>query len=53
MGQAKIWWNELTDDELDQIDGHRDKLVGKLRERYGWDQMRADDEVERFLSEVG
>jgi uncharacterized protein YjbJ (UPF0337 family) len=52
-GQAKIWWNELTDDELDQIDGHRDKLVGKLRERYGWDQMRADDEVERFLSEVG
>jgi uncharacterized protein YjbJ (UPF0337 family) len=50
-GQAKIWWNELTDDELDQIAGHRDKLVGKLRERYGWEQMKAEHEVDRFLNE--
>jgi uncharacterized protein YjbJ (UPF0337 family) len=49
-GQAKIWWGELTDDELDQIDGHRDRLVGKLRERYGWEQMKAEAEVDRFLN---
>ena len=29
-GQVKQKWGELTDDELDQIDGKRDELVGKI-----------------------
>ena len=32
-GQAKEWWGKLTDDDLEQIDGKRDKLVGILQER--------------------
>lgn len=50
-GQVQSWWGELTDDELDEIDGNRTKLAGKLQERYGWQQEKADSEIERFLSD--
>ena len=48
-GEAKKWWGELTDDELDQIAGERDKLVGKVQERYGWTKEKAEAEVDRRL----
>lgn len=34
-GHVKRQWGKLTDDELDEIDGDLDVLVGKLREHYG------------------
>lgn len=45
-GKAKEQWGKLTDDDLDIIAGKRDKLAGKLQERYGI----AKDEVEKQLS---
>ena len=50
-GEAKKWWGELTDDELDQIDGEHDKLVGKVQERYGWTKEKARSEVNRRLDD--
>jgi uncharacterized protein YjbJ (UPF0337 family) len=50
-GQAKTWWGKLTDDDLDQIGGRRDILVGKLQERYGYAKQHAQDEVDRRLTE--
>jgi uncharacterized protein YjbJ (UPF0337 family) len=47
-GKAKEKWGELTDDDLDQIDGKKDQLVGKLQERYGY----AKDEAERQADEL-
>jgi uncharacterized protein YjbJ (UPF0337 family) len=41
-GQAKEKWGDLTDDELDQIEGNKDVLVGKLHERYGWAREEAE-----------
>ena len=41
-GATKVKWGELTDDELDQIDGNKDKLAGKLQEKYGWTKDEAD-----------
>ena len=29
--QAKSWWGQLTDDDLDRIEGESDKLVGALQ----------------------
>lgn len=51
-GQAKIWWGRLTDDELDQIEGNRDKLIGLLQERYGYSRQRAEEEIDRRLGEA-
>jgi uncharacterized protein YjbJ (UPF0337 family) len=50
-GQLKMWWGDLTDDDITKIDGKRDKLVGVLQERYGYAKERAEDEVNRRLTE--
>lgn len=44
-GKVKETWGDLTDDELDQIAGKRDILLGKIQERYGMKK----DEAERRL----
>ncbi|WP_194242719.1 CsbD family protein [Gimesia benthica] len=49
-GQAKQKWGELTDDDLDQIDGKRDELVGKIQEHYGIAKDEAEEQVNQFES---
>lgn len=51
-GNAKEAWGDLTDDDLDRINGRRDRLVGKLQERYGWSKERADREVDRWMDDM-
>ncbi len=48
-GDLKKTWGKLTDDDYTYIDGNRQKLVGRLQERYGWDKMKAEGEVNSFL----
>lgn len=50
-GNVKDWWGKLTDNDLDRIDGNRDKLIGALQERYGYTQMQAEQEVDRRFNE--
>ena len=49
-GSIKQQWGKLTDDDLDYIAGSRDKLIGKLQERYGYSRDQAEREVNDFLS---
>ena len=51
-GQAKVQWNKLTDDDLGIADGHREYLVGKLQERYGWAKDEAERQVKDFESRM-
>jgi len=46
-GKVKERWGELTDDDLDVIEGKRDQLIGRLQERYG----RTRDAIEREVAE--
>ncbi len=50
-GNVHQWFGKLTDDDLQQIQGNREKLVGKLQERYGWSRMQAEEEVNRRMAE--
>ena len=50
-GEMKQWWGNLTDDDLEQIDGHKDKLIGKVQERYGYARDRAEQEVDHRLDQ--
>ncbi len=34
-GTVREKWGLLTDDDLEHIAGHKDKLVGKIQEKYG------------------
>ncbi|WP_405406406.1 CsbD family protein [Paracoccus sp. Ld10] len=47
-GATKVKWGELTEDELDQIDGNKDRLAGKLQEKYGWTKDQADREIDDY-----
>lgn len=33
-------WGDLTDDELTEMAGKKDRLAGKLQEKYGWTRRR-------------
>jgi uncharacterized protein YjbJ (UPF0337 family) len=48
-GRAKAKWGKLTDDDLDQIQGRQQILVGKLQERYGKALEAAEKEVNEWI----
>ena len=45
-GQVKTQWGKLTDDDLEVVAGHRDRLAGKIQARYGV----AKDDAEKQLT---
>ena len=47
-GEAKVQWAKLTDDDLEQISGNAEKLIGKVQERYGYAREEAARDVEHF-----
>jgi uncharacterized protein YjbJ (UPF0337 family) len=56
-GKVKEEWGKLTDDDLRLLEGKKDKLVGRIQERYGCRKDEAerqvDDWIERQPEEVG
>jgi uncharacterized protein YjbJ (UPF0337 family) len=50
-GKLRQQWGKLTDDEIDQMQGNAEILIGKIQERYGYERAKAEQEVERWLSE--
>jgi uncharacterized protein YjbJ (UPF0337 family) len=47
-GQVRKQWGKLTDDEIDQIQGNAEILIGKLQERYGYTRDQAQREIDRW-----
>jgi uncharacterized protein YjbJ (UPF0337 family) len=47
-GKVKERWGDLTDDELDRIEGKRDQLVGAVQKRYGVARDEAERQVQDF-----
>jgi uncharacterized protein YjbJ (UPF0337 family) len=50
QGRVKQQWGKLTDDDLTRIEGHRDELVGRIQERYGYQKDQAEREVRDWES---
>ena len=50
-GELKTKWGKLTDDEFDMIAGQRDKLVGKIQERYGCTRDEAENQVNTWAND--
>ncbi len=48
-GTLKEQWGELTDDELDQVEGKTEKLIGLLQEKYGYTKQKAESEIADFI----
>ncbi len=50
-GKLREWWGDLTDDDVEKIDGNADKLAGTLQQRYGYAKDKALDEIGRRIDE--
>ncbi len=49
-GSAKAEWGKLTDDDVTQAAGERDKLVGRVQERYGIAKEAAERQVDDWVN---
>jgi uncharacterized protein YjbJ (UPF0337 family) len=47
-GEVLKRWGQLTHDDYDVIEGEKEKLVGKLIERYGFAKEEAEKQVDEF-----
>ena len=47
-GTVQKEWGDITDDELDQIDGDSTKLAGIIQERYGKSKEEAEQAIEEW-----
>ena len=51
-GKIKEEWGDLTDDDVTEIDGQEDQLIGKLQARYGYTKERAQQEVSSWSARI-
>jgi uncharacterized protein YjbJ (UPF0337 family) len=51
-GEVQRKWGELTDDELDMIEGDSVKLSGLIQEHYGKSRDEAEREVKEWRRSV-
>jgi uncharacterized protein YjbJ (UPF0337 family) len=49
-GEARKMWGDITDDELAQIAGEREKLEGVVQKKYGMAQEDAMKQVDEWAA---
>jgi uncharacterized protein YjbJ (UPF0337 family) len=50
-GDIRSKWGKITDDDLTQIQGDAQKMIGKLQERYGLRREQAEKDLTEFLNQ--
>lgn len=51
-GVIREFWGELTGDDVDFIAGQRDRLIGKIEERYGLPRQEAEKKVDEVIDRL-
>ena len=51
-GNIQDKWGELTGDDIDEINGERKVLEGKIQERYGIAQQEASRQIDEWADEI-
>ena len=49
-GEIRTRWGKLTDDDVMQVQGQAEKLIGMLQQRYGYKRKQAETEINDFLN---
>jgi uncharacterized protein YjbJ (UPF0337 family) len=52
-GKVKTQWGKLTDDDLEQIEGRREDLAGRIQKRYGLEKAAAHRQIDDWMREPG
>ena len=50
-GSVKAKWGNLTDDDLTEVEGIQEKLLGLLQTKYGYSKEKAEEEYKGFISD--
>jgi uncharacterized protein YjbJ (UPF0337 family) len=51
-GMVREQWGKLTDNQIDQINGDYERLVGVLQENYGYTREKAMQEADRWIDNM-
>lgn len=51
-GQVRTEFGKLTDDDVEQVKGRKQNLIGKVQERYGEAQEAATKKVNNLLARL-
>lgn len=51
-GEIRSQWGKLTDDDMMYINGQREKLVGKIQERYGMAREEVERQIENWSNRL-
>lgn len=51
-GKIKEKWGQITDDELDAMEGKTDQISGVLQKKYGYSKEQAEKEWNAMLDSV-
>jgi uncharacterized protein YjbJ (UPF0337 family) len=51
-GEVRRQWGKLTDDDVTQIEGSSETLIGKLQERYGYARDQAEREYNAWVQKA-
>jgi len=52
VGSVHQQWGKLTDDDIAQINGEREKLAGKIQARYGVTQQEANQQIDEWADKL-
>ena len=50
-GSIKEKWGDLTDDDVTEVEGKTEKLVGILQQKYGYSRDKAQEEYNKFMDD--
>lgn len=51
VGKAKVLWGDLTDNDLEKVEGNAERLAGLIQEKYGKTLEQAKKEVKHFFDD--
>ena len=49
-GDIHGWWGKITENDVAQIQGDAEKMIGMLQQRYGYTREKAEQELTEFLN---
>lgn len=52
VGRVKEEWGDLTDDEIMEAEGKRDRMIGLLQEKYGYTREKAEEAYDDFTDNL-
>ncbi|MGH8615935.1 MAG: CsbD family protein [Gammaproteobacteria bacterium] len=51
-GTVKQKWDNLTEEEIDMVEGKREELIGRLEVKYGYTKEKAEAEVDAWAKNL-